>query len=331
MRFAFINNGGGLVSHRGKWSSKAPCIESWAHLLDADFFSGTQGNQQTWESLNQYDIIMINQNNTMFELTWKIKENCPHPFIIATAEGSVCNIGRFSNEALCHMVKAARACDMYGVLVDWSVPYYQSITSKPVQWIGIPFYLEFFAPYKIDAAQKNSLKPVIGLQNALGDGRNGTISVLIASRIKDATLLLPHLQPGWVELSNALGIENIEFSPYLGWEDYMKRYSRTYFCIHLDTLYTYGRFPLDMAALGIPVIGSNRNHTNKILWPGLTIDPIKETKRAGPMIDQLLNDKDFYDAQVRYAQSVLPGFAPEITKKRLLNIIHKLTKGRLSI
>lgn len=331
MRFAFINNGGGLVTHVGKWSSKAPCIESWAHLLDADFFSGVEGIQQTWESLNQYDVIMVNQNNTMFDLTCKIKENCKHPFLIAVAEGSACNIGHFGNIELCSMIRAAQACDMYGILVDWAAPYYQSITSKPVRWIGIPFYKEFFEPHKINPSEKDRSLPIIGLQNALGDGRNGVLSLLVASKVQGASILLPCLQAGWEELLNTLDIKNVRPFNYLGWVDYIKKYKQAYLCIHLDSLYTYGRFPLDMAALGIPVVGSNRNQSQILLWPGLTVDPIKEIKKAESLVHKLINNQPFYVSQTEYAREAIAGFTPEKAKTRLLNIITNLTGGKLKL
>jgi len=103
------------------------------------------------------------------------------------------------------------------------------------------------------------------------------------------------------------------------------KYSPAYLAIHLDTLYTYGRFPLDMAALGIPTIGSNRNHTNKILWPQLTVDPIRDIPLAQKLALRLINEKDFYLSQVESARAALPQFSSDIAKNRLLHIISELS------
>lgn len=324
MKVAFITHNYGLLASTGKWTSKADCIEAWSHLMDADHFCGTEGNQQSWETLNQYDVIMVNQNTTMYELTEKIKENCPGPFLIAVADGCARDMAKFNSETLCSMIRAARACDMYGTLIDWAIPNYELITTKPVRWIGVPFYPEFFLPGKIDTVQKNSSQPIIGLQNSLCNTRNGLLSLLVASSIKTGKILLPSREPGWEGAINQLGLNNVELFPYSDWTEFMQRYSQAYFCVHLDTLYTFGRFPLDMAAMGIPVIGTDRNQTNKVLWPELTVDPVKEIPRAQYLACRLINDKDFYTRQIESGTAGLAEFSPVVTKKRLLDLIEEL-------
>lgn len=83
---------------------------------------------------------------------------------------------------------------------------------------------------------------------------------------------------------------------------------------------------MDMAALGIPVIGSNRNQTNRLLWPELTVDPVKETGATLLLAQRLVENKAYYLAQVQCAHKALNGFAPEIAKKRLLDIIKEFKK-----
>ena len=326
MKFAFISHADRLVTLNPKWTSKAHCIESWALCLDADHFSGCSGNEQTWKSLNNYDVILINQNTTMHKLTCEIKKNCPHPFLIAVAEGSVSDISAFSSKTLFTMIQAARSCDLYGILLDWTVPCYAQLTNKPVRWIGLPFYQEFFSSRRLPLEQKNPKAPIIALQHSPGSGRSGFSSFLIASKIPGAKLLSPGLQSGSQEFIDFLGVKNVDHFPYLEWPEYISKYSHSYFAIHLDTLYTYGRFPLDMAALGIPTVGSNRNQTNKILWPELTVDPIKEIPRAQELALQLINDPDFYRGQVAAGLFALAQFNPDDAKSRLLDIINNLSK-----
>lgn len=325
MRVAFISNGPGLVNLMPKWTSKADCIEAWSLVLDADHLSGISGNQQTWDSLNGYDVILVNQNTSMYELTWKIKEHCPSPFLIAIANGCARDMAKFNSQALYAMVQAAQACDMYGTLIDWTIPNYELITTTPVRWIGLPFYPEFFEPHKIEPSKKDSSQPIIGLQNSLCNMRNGLISLLIAGSIKPAKILLPYLEAGWEDVGNRLRIDNIDLSPASDWPEFLHRYRQAYFCVHLDTLYTFGRFPLDMAALGIPVIGSNRNQTNKVLWPQLTIDPVKDIAHAKELARRLIDDKDFYTQQILSGTAGLAQFSPAITKERLLALIKDLS------
>jgi len=325
MRFAFISHADRTLTLNPKWVSKAHCIESWALALDADHLSGTSGDSSTWASLNHYDVILVNQNTTMYNLTCDIKKNCPHPLLVAVAEGSISDIARFSAKELYMMTRAARSCDLYGILVDWAAPCYSQLTDKPVRWIGLPFYNEFFSPYIRSPRKKNPTRPTIALQHSPGNGRNGLAGLIAASKIPNAKLLVPGSNLSAQRLTDLLGIKNAHHFPYLSWHDYLPKYTHAYLAIHLDTLYTYGRFPLDMAALRIPTIGSNRNHTNKILWPQLTVDPIKEIPRAHQLALRLINDKAFYLAQLQTARAALSQFSPDIAKARLLKIISNLS------
>lgn len=324
MKFAFISYADHTVTLNEKWTSKAHCIESWALALDADHLSGNSGNTRTWKTLNQYDVILINQNTTMYNLTCEIKKNSPRPFLVAVAEGSVCDIARFSPPELNMMIRAARSCDLYGILIDWAAPSYSQLTNKPIRWIGLPFYTEFFAPYRRAPRKKSALHPLIALQHSPGNGRNGLASLLIASRIPAAKILVPGATPRSQRLIDLLDIKNVDHFPYLSWTNYMTKYTHAYLAVHLDTLYTYGRFPLDMAALGIPTIGSDRNHTNRILWPQLTVDPIRGIHAAHKLATRLINDKDFYLSQINSAREALSQFSPDNAKNRLLTTINQL-------
>lgn len=324
MKFAFITYSPGAVTLQGKWLSKSNCIEAWCHALNADHFTGSFVVSATFEILDQYDVIMVNQNSVLWDLTVEIKANCPGIFLIGVADGSVCDFAKINNVALGQMVLAMEACDLYGSLVDWAEPVYQLITNTPVRWIGIPFYPEFFENYRVELKDKDQQRTVIGLQNSLGQTRNGVISLLVATSVRGSKMLLPYSEGGWEELIQRLNLQGIDAAGYMGWDQYMKRYSVAHFCIHLDTLYTYGRFPLDMAAMGIPVIGTDRNQTNKILWPALTIDPVKDVVKGKKLAEQLVNDIDFYNAQREIGAAGLHAFSAEKVKNRLMNIINEI-------
>lgn len=324
MKFCFISHANQVLKLNPKWTSKAHCIESWALTLDADHFSGTSGDAQTWKVLNKYDAILVNQNTTMFTLTRQIKQNCPHPFLIAVAEGSVSDIATFAPKTMVEMIRAATSVDLYAILLDWAAPCYSLITDKPVRWIGLPFYTDFFSPYRIAHHKRPSKARLIALQHGPGNHRNGLASFMVAARVSGCKILVPGKTESSHELIAHLAIPRVDHFPYLPWSEYLKKYAYAYMAIHLDTLYTYGRFPLDMAALGVPTIGSNRNQTNKILFPELTIDPIKDISRAHQLATRLLDDEAFYTNQVESGRKALSIFSPDIARSRLLAIIHDI-------
>lgn len=67
------------------------------------------------------------------------------------------------------------------------------------------------------------------------------------------------------------------------------------------TYHSFSRATIDTAALGVPVVGSNRTQSAQICYPHTTIDPY-DTKSARELIQRLLNDEEFYKKVVETAK-----------------------------
>jgi hypothetical protein len=92
------------------------------------------------------------------------------------------------------------------------------------------------------------------------------------------------------------------------------------------TFHSYSRTTVDTAAMGIPVVGSNRTQSVNICYPHTAVDPY-DVKSARELIQRLLNDKEFYDLVVKTALENVEFYNHTNSKERyLLSLYDAISK-----
>jgi hypothetical protein len=91
------------------------------------------------------------------------------------------------------------------------------------------------------------------------------------------------------------------------------------------TYHSYGRTTVDTAALGVPVVGSNRVESIRRCYPHTCVDPYDTTK-ARELIYRILNDNKFKELVIETAQKEVEYYGWEQSKKRYLNALYNETK-----
>ena len=66
------------------------------------------------------------------------------------------------------------------------------------------------------------------------------------------------------------------------------------------TYHSYNRAIVECAALGVPVVGSNRTQSINVCYPYTKVDPY-DVKEARKLIGKLLNDDEFREKVIKYA------------------------------
>jgi len=83
------------------------------------------------------------------------------------------------------------------------------------------------------------------------------------------------------------------------------------------TYHSYSRTTVDTAAMGIPVVGSNRTQSISICYPYTAVDPY-DVKSARELIQRLLKDKEFHDLVVKTALENVEFYNHTNSKERYL-------------
>lgn len=171
-------------------------------------------------------------------------------------------------------------------------PYLRLFTSRPVEYLPMCYpysYVRDTCRMPIERRQSVVLVPGNVWNTEIGGRRDDICSLLLAHelvrtrpewriRLSDRKLHKPDfpyatILPAWLRDRNvgATVTERIDTQPALSWLDFLQWVRGSALSIHCDWIWTTGRMAADMAALGIPHIGGNSDHTRH-LFPDLCFE-----------------------------------------------------------
>lgn len=304
----------------GKSVSLSQEIQTWATVLEGDVFN--HYIPFSIYLLKSYDIIMIELIPRALAMTKKIKRKYPNKKLIGVLEGSLHTLGNdLQLKTSIEFIEAYRTVDALGVLIKDSIPYFQSITNKPVFWLGVPFPVEWSRAHIIPPEKK---EPIAEMLHTFCSGMGGLTNFFT---LKEIQKLHPEAKGrGYSNkrkldqaLADRFGL-NLEILPPLAWQKYFIRHSQAYLALHLDHRWTWNRYSLDCAAAGIPCISTPHSTTHKMLFPNLCVDPF-DTKQAVVLAIRLLENPGFYKDCREYALEKIRFFDFENSAKRFTSFL----------
>lgn len=310
------------------WSQRAneeeSCngVEAWVYAL--------RGEYRHWsllraEDLSGCDLIILNMN----------QEALPHyrGVLGAAANRTAKIVGLYEGElALMHdswkqWKEVADMCDIVIGINAHGIGFLQSITSVPVHYVGIPYPADGVRKYHIPpenrrreiflcafllarplnylAARQMGL-PMVGYERTFFR----RIRELIRHRSLDKLRYVRRAQELYNDsLLTVLPEENLQ--------GFFRRASQSLIWMNLDPRYTWGRYVLDAAALGIPIITTNETGHATHLFPDTVVETPFDIEGAGLMARRLLDEPHFYAGVVARAWRGLDWYRPESTLARL--------------
>lgn len=320
-----MNNKGGplylifLSNHPccGTWKRETQDIQAWATALKGDVYNYLRFN--LLDAIKDYDLIMIELTSQVFEVVKKIKRKYPNKKIIGVLEGSLhCQDGEHPVKTRLGFVEVYREVDVLGVLIKDSVPYFKTITDKPVFWLGVPFPLEWSKKHLISPEKKEA---IIELANSFNHQKGGLTNYIVLRGIQDKPpkvkgCCYSYNKSSDIKAAKLLGLD-LDVRSGMDWPEYYVAHSKSYIGLHLDYRWTWNRYSLDCAAAGIPCISTKHATTHKMLFPQLCVDPF-DTNQAIQIAKKLLENKSFYDECREYALEKITLFNYENSKKRFM-------------
>lgn len=110
----------------------------------------------------------------------------------------------------------------------------------------------------------------------------------------------------------------LEPLPYTKFMDFC---SMTYAAMDIYTMYSYGRFILDMGCLGVPTVGSDRCASQLRIWPELATNPY-DLKKQYDLLKKLRYDADFYKEMIEKGKERVEFYSYERSRKRFLDALY---------
>jgi len=312
VKFCLVSN----LRTMGKWTTSANEIRNWAYALDGDVYYA--GAIKDYSYFDQYDVVMIELTTNLFDVAINLRKYSNTKYVIGLVEGSI--LPEVDEDQFTKYIEVLNTLDIIGVINDKAKDVLQPYTSKRVEFIGIPYPLEW-------AQQNNSdTKQAVIELGALSISRGSVYSVAVVKNLRSQScvslgfdFVAYPLNNSEVKFYNDLGLD-YKLAPIKEWPDYYKEHSRYYMGIHLDSRTTWGRFPLDCASALMPCVGSYGSYSQEILFPDITVN-YWEVKKATRLVQQLICDDLFFAYVVSHAQEKIKEFDIPIIRQRFLNLL----------
>jgi hypothetical protein len=93
------------------------------------------------------------------------------------------------------------------------------------------------------------------------------------------------------------------------------------------TFHSYNRGIVDCAAMGVPVVGSDRTQSVNICYPFTKVDPYDVVK-ARKLIQRLIEDEEFYQKVVNHAKETVEIYNHENSMEKYLTAIKEAAEEK---
>lgn len=328
MKFCLLSQEPYHPDHGKAYTVEQNHINIWATIMGGTVYNGPLFNQGDYgldyDYFNEFDLVMVALRQETIEVGIKVKQRSKAK-VVVFLDGEVEHFTTYTPRDLqAKMVVLLNIVDAVAVLHDESIPLFKALTSRPVDLVGLPFPLKRVRELCPPVQKREEIELGSSIRSDFTHNRNGLVNLAALSEIG-----MPGVVDIWdpVEMEYVQSIRKSATLPQikfrhndLGWDHYITQANYSLLGLHLDYRYTWGRFPIECAAVRMPCVAPPSLFTQKILFPRLCV-PYHDIEGAVALVKKLVSDAKFYEEAVSYAQSQLDFFSYEETKKRLFNLI----------
>jgi hypothetical protein len=297
--------------------------EGWAYALRGEFIGGQVPSLDT---ISRYDLVVANLDRALIPgLASVIRKRPGHVRWVSTIEGC----GNDYLQPTPELLAVLDASDVISNINLHTTQYLQSLTKTPVHWIGVPYPAEDIRQFStpIDLRRNDALICPKSLSEpswkvAEMAGVDGFCFVPKVSRkLKN----LPEFTRSRCFKKDvrlrALAKADRPIGVRGALEDELEQTWRTAgecrIWVNLDPRFTWARWVLDGAALGVPVISTASTAHSSLVFPELTVPDIFATADAAAMAKRLISNSEFYTEAIDKAWHALETFKPDAVVGRL--------------
>lgn len=316
------NSGSWHWRDRAKEESTMNGVESWVFALRGKY---KHASMLQAKDLEENDLIILNLDYSLLThyLTVLSKTTSRRAKVVGLYEASLDRVHPYRTL----WSQVADCCNLVIAINQFGLDYLSTLTSTPVSLIGLPYPVDGMRSLAVSVEEReravllcgwlldrstdyDAVKdlglPLVGyertfkrtfrraLQRRAADRKRW---VLRAEEVYNDSNLSVHLQTGLTE--------------------YFQRVRRLFLWVNLDSRYTWARYVIDAAALGIPIITTENTWQGPRLFPELIVQSPYDVKGARHLAQRLIEEPEFYQNVVANAAKQLDWYRPEAAVARL--------------
>jgi len=311
-------------------------VQSWVYAFDGAY-AGPRDIAAT--DLREYDLVIANLNRPLGPLARLARERPPSVKWVSLVEGSATDYFLPQPE----LKELLDASDLVNVINAHALPLFRAMTTRRVEYIGMPYPVDGVRKFTVPvgararrvflcahlsrrwneylAARQIGLpsygyevvpprpSPLSRLTRLI---RTGAFAWDTAATIEEARALYDQLYG-----DRSLGVMAYTKDAHR----YFSETSNSYFWISLDSRYTWSRFVLDAAALGMPLITTASTHHGAVFFPDTTLPHAMAIDRAIELGQRLITDRNFYERVASYPAARMDFLRAEPMRRALLDAL----------
>lgn len=344
-----------LAGNRGSWQANgkvledtlANGVEAWVYTFDGTY---NQADKATISEINNYDIVIGNSNGEkcLANLIKLAEGRSAKVRWITMIEGDAYDYLSPNNNYL----RLFDSSDLINCINIHSLEYFRKLTTTKVEYIGIPYPFEKVASYRIRPEKRDKkvficphllerkndylVAKQIGMKYTGWEMQTSrALHCFFENMLKYYKLIKTSEKPIKDTIINSFnkykiidythkiyGDTELEIQRSVVLDDFFRTYGSYYLWVNMDNRYTWGRYVLDAAALGIPIITTKQTGHGVNLYPETCLDNCFEIDKAVEISKKLINDYDYYKNISEYPIGKMEYLRSSIMREKLLNALN---------
>lgn len=298
-------------------------VEAWVYAMRGEF-RGV--HQLTRATFREFDLVMVNLDFMCIDQLDRVvpPKSERSATVVALFEGELAWLRTYWPE----WRRVADRCDLVIAINRYGVSTLEELTSTPVSYIGIPYPVDGVRGYSVPIEQRTReilLCAHLLERTPLDYLAAHTLGIPMYGHVNSFKRTIPNMLrhrslDGRMYIKRARGLYNdaaLTVAPQVSLNDFLARGARSLLWMNLETRYTWGRYVIDAAALGIPIVTTRETGHGPVLFPDLTVDSPYDVAAARVLAARLLEDDAFYRSTIEHAWNNIDWYRPERAVERL--------------
>jgi hypothetical protein len=336
-----------LSNLKGRWSAahqpgevRATMngVESWVYAFNGDYCGYKEA---TTAEIANYDIVIANSNLSFLPDFIRLAESRPqHTHWVMLIEGDA------SDYIALHptIQRAFAVSDVVNCINRFTVPLLRELVRlsgacTKVEYIGIPYPIEGVRQFATLSENRFTTvrKSVLLCSPLLSRSNDYAVARMFQQAHSEITYYgfekrISRKWVNWREFWRERSLDptirlkrtaqfyndpHLVIRPFDNLHTFFARTADTFLWLNLDPRFTWGRYVLDAAALGIPIITTASTGHGELLFPDTTLQHEYDLDGAVLIAERLLTDALFYQHITEYAFEALQAYSASALTARL--------------
>lgn len=313
MKFAVIS----CANFNGKYKKPTYDIFNWCYVLDAMHYY-VLDIRDNISVLNNYDVVIFLDVDRYLDNAIQICQECTCKTVFFP-EGTIQIYLKMPFDHQKLFYELLQSVDLIGAAEENMVDWYETVFSTKAFFMHIPITDDFIKGSYRNMPKRDVVMVCCNLGMDQERHKTNLITSLGILRKLGKKCILCDVQKEQIPFfKEKMGVNVVSCVGRASVDEYLKGMRQSVCLLAPSAIIGTSRNAIAGAAVGTPVIGNRDSHTQQRLWPALGTY-IYDTEEMISLVNQLYEQKDFYNQCCDYAFEELQFYSTENAKKRFMD------------